>query len=109
MRRALHPSFYLSICQVVEIDMAASKPSPFEFPCSFPLKVFGKDEDQFEAFVASIVQRHVPDLHSENVVSRLSENGKYLAVTATFIADSREQLDALYMELSSHDRVLMVL
>ncbi len=89
--------------------MAASKPSPFVFPCSFPLKVFGKDEDRFEAFVVAIVLRHVPDLQTENVTSRLSENGKYLAVTATFIADSREQLDALYMELSAHDRALMVL
>lgn len=89
--------------------MAASQLSPLEFPCSFPLKVFGKDEDAFESFIVGIVRKHVPELQEENVSSRLSDGGKYLAVTATFIADSREQLDALYMELSRHDRVLMVL
>lgn len=86
-----------------------SKPSPLEFPCLFPVKVFGRDEDEFEALVVSILRRHVPDLHPENVSSRSSDGGKYLAVTATFIAESRKQLDALYMELSAQDRVLMVL
>ena len=89
--------------------MSASRTSPLEFPCSFPVKVFGRDEDEFETLIVSIIQRHVPELHPENISSRLSDGGKYLAVTATFIADSREQLDALYMELSAHDRVLMVL
>ena len=89
--------------------MSASRPSPFEFPCSFPIKVFGKDEDEFETLIVSIIRHHVPDLQAENINSRLSDGGKYLAVTATFIADSLEQLDALYMELSAHDRVLMVL
>jgi putative lipoic acid-binding regulatory protein len=89
--------------------MSAARPSPFEFPCSFPIKVFGRDEDEFEALVISIIRHHVPELHPENVSSRLSDGGKYLAVTATFIANSRDQLDALYMELSAHDRVLMVL
>ena len=89
--------------------MAAARPSPFEFPCSFPLKVFGKDEEAFEAFVVEMVRKHVPDLQEENVISRLSHGGKYLAVTVTFMAASREQLDALYMELSTHNRVLMVL
>jgi hypothetical protein len=89
--------------------MSASRPSAFEFPCSFPIKVFGRDEDEFETLIVSIIRRHIPDLPAENVSSRLSDGGKYLAVTATFIADSREQLDALYMELSVHDRVLMVL
>jgi uncharacterized protein len=89
--------------------MSASRLSPFEFPCSFPIKVFGRDEDEFEMLVVSIIRRHVSELHPENVTSRLSGGGKYLAVTATFIADSREQLDALYIELNAHDRVLMVL
>ncbi len=89
--------------------MSVSKESPLKFPCSFPLKVFGKDEDEFEALVVSIVRKHVAELHPENINSRLSNGGKYLAVTATFIAESREQLDALYTELSGHDRVLMIL
>ena len=89
--------------------MAASQPSPLKYPCSFPIKVFGKVEDAFESFVVAIVRKHVPELPEENVTSRMSAGGRYLAVTATFIAYSREQLDALYTELSTHDRILMVL
>ena len=83
--------------------------SLLEFPCSFPLKAIGVGPDDFEALVVSIVRRHVPGLTVDAVTSRSSQGGKYLAVTATFTAESKEQLDALYLELSSHERVLMLL
>jgi hypothetical protein len=41
--------------------------------------------------------------------SKLSSTGKYLSITATFTATSREQLDALYLELNSHELVVMTL
>jgi uncharacterized protein len=80
-----------------------------QFPCSFPLKAMGYNDDDFEALIVSIVRRHVPLFDEEAVTSRTSHGGKYLAVTATFIADSREQLDGLYQELSDNKRVLMLL
>jgi putative lipoic acid-binding regulatory protein len=40
---------------------------------------------------------------------RTSREGNYLSVTATITATSREQLDALYRELTSHPLVTMVL
>ena len=81
----------------------------FRFPCAFPIKAFGRNSDDFEALVIAIVRRHAPDLADHAVSSRLSSNGKYRSVTATFTAHSREQLDALYTELSGHEQVLMVL
>ena len=81
----------------------------FQFPCSFPLKAMGYNDDDFEALIVSIVRRHVPLFDKGAVTSRTSNGGKYLSVTATFIADSREQLDGLYQELSDHERVLMLL
>jgi len=82
-----------------------------KFPCEFPLKIIGDHslEDDFEAFVLPIVVRHVPYLDQGRVTRRLSSEGKYLAVTVTFIAESRLQLDDLYRELSSHKRVRMLL
>ena len=56
-----------------------------------------------------IVRRHVPHLPEGASHTRLSSGGKYLAVTVTFVAESREQLDALYRELSAHPRVVMLL
>jgi putative lipoic acid-binding regulatory protein len=79
------------------------------FPCSFPIKAFGRSSADFESIVTEIVRRHAPDLPANAVTSRPSGAGNYLAVTATITARSREQLDALYMELTSHEQVLMVL
>ena len=80
-----------------------------EFPILFPLKVIGLDEVDFEEFAIEIVRRHVPELLEENITSRLSDGDKYRSVSFEFIAESREQVDALYVELSSHKRVLMIL
>ena len=41
--------------------------------------------------------------------TRPSGAGNYLAVTVTFIAQSQEQLDAIYMELTAQPRVKMLL
>lgn len=82
-------------------------PSPLEFPCTFPIKAIGKATGEFETIVADIIRRHVPEL--TDLSSRSSNGGKYLAVTATFIATSREQLDAIYRELSSNELVVMLL
>jgi len=80
-----------------------------EFPCRFPLKTIGKNIAGFETTIVEIVRRHVPDLQDHEISSRLSKDGKYVSITTTFTAVSREQLDELYYELSSHEQVMMVL
>ncbi len=79
----------------------------FEFPCEFPIKVMGVTSPNFEAIIVEIVQRHIGSLNT--VKSRHSKEGKYIAVTINFTAQSRPQLDALYMELTQHEMVKMVL
>ena len=81
----------------------------WNFPCSFPIKVIGRNTADFETLVIEIVQRHAPDLDDSAVSSRTSGGNAYRSVTATFMAHSRAQLDALYTELSSHEQILMVL
>jgi hypothetical protein len=80
-----------------------------EFPCRFPIKVVGRAAGDFEAFVVAIVGRHAGGDAEIAVKSRLSRDENYVAVTCAFLADSRAQIDALYSELSGHERVLMVL
>ena len=82
--------------------------TPFEFPMIFPLKAIGRNEAEFEGFVLSVVQTHAPS-SAHTVSTRLSSGGKYLAVTVTFVAESRDQLDAIYQALSDSGRVLMAL
>ena len=79
------------------------------FPCVFPMKVMGRREDGFAQTVAEIVRRHASDFHPETIEMRASKNGRYLSLTVTINAKSRQQLDALYSELSKHPMVMMVL
>lgn len=87
----------------------ATTESALEFPCEFPVKAMGKTADDFDALVVSIVRKHVPGFNDATVQSRLSRGGKYVSVTVTINAQSQEQLDNLYMELSANDRILVAL
>ena len=90
-----------------------TEPQPQEslltFPCVFPLKVMGRREDGFAQMVSEVVTRHAPDFNAGTIEMRASKNGRYLSLTVTINARSREQLDALYTELSKHPMVVMVL
>jgi uncharacterized protein len=83
--------------------------SLLEFPCDFPLKVMGIAAEDFDALVVAIVRRHVDDLREGAITAKESRNGKYVSLTVTIQAQSQQQLDDLYVELSTHQRVLMVL
>ena len=85
------------------------KPTLLEFPCDFPIKVMGRSDSGFEVRALEIVRRHVPDFSAESMRSAASRQGNYLSCTFVIRATSREQLDALYRELSSCDELLMVL
>jgi hypothetical protein len=80
-----------------------------EFPCQFPLKTIGKNTGVLENIVVEIVRRHVPELEERHISSRLSRDGKYISITIVFTAQSREQLDGLYYELSTTENVMFVL
>lgn len=80
-----------------------------QFPCEFPIKVMGRDADDFEAEVLAIFRRHLGDIDSAQVNARPSSSGNFLSVTVTFRATSQEQLDALYRELTDHEQVLFCL
>lgn len=69
----------------------------------------GRASSSFELKVVEIVRRHVPDLGEGAVRSRLSREGKFVSITVTIRARSREQLDALYRELTADEDILMVL
>ncbi len=83
--------------------------SPLTFPCQFPIKAMGLDEDDFDMLIVGIVRKHAPDLAEGAVSCRMSRGGKYVSVTVTIEAESREQLDRIYRELHAEDRVLILL
>ena len=83
--------------------------SLLKFPCDFPIKVMGQRQDGFAQAVLEVVLRHAPDFDAAAMEMRPSTKGNYLSLTCTFRAVSREQLDALYRELSAHPLVKVVL
>ena len=83
--------------------------SLLQFPTAFPIKVMGLTRDGFAQAIVTVVQRHAPDFDPATVEMRASRRGKYLSLTCTVNAISREQLDALYRDLTSHPMVAMVL
>ena len=85
------------------------KDALFQFPCSYPLKVMGRNTGDFCSAVEGIVKRHVPAGDEIVWSSRASSGQKYLSMTATLLIHSEEQLNALYQELNDHELVLVTL
>lgn len=80
-----------------------------EFPCPFPVKAMGRAEAGFEAHILELIERHVSEIPSDGISRNLSRNGRYLSVTVTITAQSQDQLDAIYRDLSDCEQVLMAL
>ncbi len=83
--------------------------SPLSFPCDFPIKVMGRTSDTLEAEVRAIIDRHTTETAQLEITTRLSKGGKYSSITIRLRADSRQQLDAIYRDLTACEQVLMAL
>ena len=83
--------------------------SLIEYPSKFPIKVMGLNADGFVHAITSIAEQFDPAFDATTVELRPSKADKYLGVTITVTATSREQLDELYRTLSTHPMVKMVL
>lgn len=83
--------------------------SLIEYPVDFPIKVLGKTQPGFAQAMVALVKKHAPDFDESTVGMRSSREGKFLSLTFVIRAVSREQLDALYQDLSDHPMVQMAL
>jgi len=93
-------------------DPGANRPAEtgaLQFPTDFPIKIMGHNRLEFEPQIIAIGRRHAPDFDLASVEVRQSRAGKYLSVTVTVRAQSRAQLDAIYLELTRHPLVKVVL
>jgi putative lipoic acid-binding regulatory protein len=69
----------------------------------------GANQDDFESLVVEIIQKHASIVAENKATTRLSKEGRFLALTVRIHAENQAQLDAIYKELSAHERVLMML
>ena len=89
--------------------MTAPPESLIEYPSQFPIKVMGIKSDGLVHAISLIARQFDPGFDASTIELRESKGGKYLGVTVTVTATSREQLDELYRTLSTHPMVKVVL
>jgi putative lipoic acid-binding regulatory protein len=85
------------------------KDSLIEYPSLFPIKVMGEHNEHLVHEITKIAEQFDPSFDASTVELRPSSTGKYLGVTVTVTATSREQLDNLYRAFTSHPMVKVVL
>ena len=90
-------------------DIPDDKETLLEFPCEFPIKIMGKASDELKELVVEVVKKHAPDFDPDTLAIKESKEGKFHSITATISAESKQQLDAIYQELTSNKLVLMAL
>ncbi len=80
-----------------------------EYPSRYPLKVLGKDSDEFVNAVLGLVRAGCPEAENIEIRRRLSKGGKYLALTLTFTVHRQQQLEQIYHDLYNCEQVVMAL
>lgn len=92
---------------LLNVDAEALKKAPgMVFPCSFPIKAFGKTSNDLVEHIHKLISQHVDGLELDMYSCTRSAKGNYTAVTVTIMATSREQLDAIYSTLQKDERVI---
>ena len=89
--------------------MADDKESLLEFPCEFPIKMMGRDNSDFHAAARSLVEQHAGPVSETAIRTAPSRNGRFVSITITITAESQQQLDAIYMDLSANEDILVAL
>lgn len=80
-----------------------------EFPCKFTIKTMGLANKDFSLIATEIVRQHAPELDHQSVESKLSKTGKYISISITINAQNKQQMDAIYQDLTDCEHVLMSL
>ncbi len=83
--------------------------SLIQYPSKFPIKVMGLKVEGYVHALTHIAHQFDPAFDASTIELRESKGGKYLGVTLTITATSREQLDEIYRTLSTHPMVKVVL
>ena len=88
---------------------APQDPPKIEFPCDYPVKVMGENQDDFVDLVVAVARRHAPELAADKVRTRMSRTERWVSVTMVIVATGEPQLQALFDDLKATGRIQMVL
>ena len=105
----MHAAFVDYIARARRDAGAMSDARLQEFPTEFPIKVMGRHDSDLRALTG---HRRAPRRAPGRVQRQApapARDGNFLALTYIVHATSREQLDAIYRELTACKSVLMAL
>ncbi|MBV1952020.1 MAG: DUF493 domain-containing protein [Cycloclasticus sp.] len=80
-----------------------------QYPCQFTIKTMGFAHIELDLIAVELIRRHAPDLTHDAVEKKLSKSNKYISLSITITAQSKQQLDAIYQDLTDCKDVLMSL
>ena len=90
--------------------MSSPHDAIWQFPCSFPIKVLGENSPDLVNEVCAVVAVNASNFNpDQDITIKHSSKGNYLAVTATITAESKTQLDSIYLALNKHPLVKITL
>jgi len=87
----------------------ANKDSLLEFPCQFPIKMMGRKSADFQSIAVALVATHAGEIATSSIRSSPSSNGRFVSVTVSIEAQSQEQLDNIYRDLTASEFILVAL
>ncbi|MCZ6828061.1 MAG: DUF493 family protein [Gammaproteobacteria bacterium] len=85
------------------------EPPKIEFPCDYPIKVLGRQCEEFESVVIEIIERHAPGIDLSRINVKSSRKGTFTSMTVFITATGQPQLEALHGDLMASGLVQMVI
>ena len=89
--------------------MTQEEPPKIEFPCEYPIKVLGRESEQFQDVILEVFERHAPGFDRDSISVRASSKGTFTALTVIITATGKPQLEALHQDLMATGHVQMVI
>lgn len=80
-----------------------------EFPCQYPIKVLGDASPELREHILRVLDTHAPGFENSAITTRESSKGKWQSITVVITATGKPQLDAIFADLKTSNRVKMVL
>ena len=71
--------------------------------------MMGRDTQDFRDTARALVEHHIGPLDLQTIKFATNRNGNFVSITITVQAQSQQQLDDIYRDVSSHEAVLMAL
>lgn len=88
---------------------ASSNNTLLQFPCDFPLKIIGKNTKQLIEDVFASIRLYYPETEEHHLRTQISQQKTYVSISVILKATDKKTLDDLYIALTAHPDIHMVL